>query len=218
MTRVRGRSPAAHDLRRSEVIRVATELATSGGPDAVQMREVARLADVSLATLYKIARSKLALLYLVMVEQVRQLDVYSAVHPTGGTTRGDRVARTLLRAFRAIRTQPKLGQAVFSVFTGGGDFLDQLIADGVSVGDEHRSMHEILRRAIAEDGSIVDAWDAAMIDVCVQTWNSTVEMWLGGSRTTQECRELIDFVAHLLDNRPAGALGPIPTSWADRTG
>src|SRR5207247_454894 len=66
----RARNQAA---RRQRVIEAAVALASDGGYDAVQMRDVAGRADVALGTLYRYFPSKDHLLIAALAEQVTAL-------------------------------------------------------------------------------------------------------------------------------------------------
>jgi AcrR family transcriptional regulator len=58
--------PASQLARRERILDAAVELASDGGYDAVQMREVADRADVALGTLYRYFPSKVHLLVSAM--------------------------------------------------------------------------------------------------------------------------------------------------------
>lgn len=96
------RGPEAKAFRAERVVREARRLASTGGYDAVQMREVAKRADVSLVTLYRYYPSKddliLAMLYAdlaILRQQVLE------GHAQQGSPR-DRVAAVYVHVFRAM--------------------------------------------------------------------------------------------------------------------
>src|SRR2546423_5352817 len=63
----------AQRARRRRILRAAADLATEGGFDAVQMREVAERADVALGTLYRYFPSKIHLLVSVLADEMEAL-------------------------------------------------------------------------------------------------------------------------------------------------
>src|SRR5690349_11472640 len=77
------RSQAA---RRRRVLDATLRLASEGGFDAVQMRDVAAAADVALGTVYRYFSSKERLLLEAMAEQQADLRTYLQSHPAPGAT------------------------------------------------------------------------------------------------------------------------------------
>src|ERR687883_441125 len=65
-----GLATDAQRARRRRILAAAAELATEGGFDAVQMREVAERADVALGTLYRYFPSKIHLLVNVLADEM----------------------------------------------------------------------------------------------------------------------------------------------------
>src|SRR6516162_6199076 len=77
--------------RRRRVLDATLRLASEGGFDAVQMRDVAAAADVALGTVYRYFSSKERLLLEAMVEQQADLRAYIETHPLEGATAPERV-------------------------------------------------------------------------------------------------------------------------------
>src|SRR5438876_8814514 len=98
----RARNQAA---RRQRVIEAAMALASEGGYDAVQMREVAADADVALGTLYRYFPSKDHLLISAMVDQIEAMRERLGGRPPSGDTPVERVIDVLGRATRAFTRQ-----------------------------------------------------------------------------------------------------------------
>ena len=61
-------SAAEQAERRTRIIDAVLKLATEGGYDAVQLREISRLADVSLRTIYKYCGSRDNLLLQALIK------------------------------------------------------------------------------------------------------------------------------------------------------
>jgi len=94
--------------RRDWIVQAATELASEGGYDAVQMREVSARANVALGTLYRYFSSKDQLLVAVMGHWAKELQSQIAARPLRGETEADRVTEVLRRAARALQEAPEL--------------------------------------------------------------------------------------------------------------
>src|SRR5881275_3239590 len=98
----------AQRARRRRILRAAADLATEGGFDAVQMREVADRADVALGTLYRYFPSKVHLLVSAMAQELAAMR--STVRPrsaAGGGGAPDRVFRVVVNVTRALgRNRP----------------------------------------------------------------------------------------------------------------
>ena len=94
--------------RREWIVQAATELASEGGYDAVQMREVSARANVALGTLYRYFSSKDQLLVAVMGYWARELEAQIQARPPKGETLADRVTDVLRRAARAMQEAPEL--------------------------------------------------------------------------------------------------------------
>ncbi len=103
--------------RRQRVIATALELATEGGYDAVQMRDVAARANVALGTIYRYFASKDHLLAAALVEWVNDLERRVNLRPPLGDTTAERVVEVLLRASRAMEKDPLLSAAVVAALS-----------------------------------------------------------------------------------------------------
>ena len=103
-------TPAQHD-RRERILDCATAALRAGG-DALQMKELAQCADVSLATLYRYFPAKDHVLLAVTLSRYqRALARIQAEAPLPGTVR-ERVTSHLLREFAAGQREPRLTGAL----------------------------------------------------------------------------------------------------------
>src|SRR5438132_933877 len=93
------------------VIEAAISLATKGGYDAVQMRDVAAEARVALGTLYRYFPSKDQLLVAALNEWAENLRDKQRARPQKGATKADRVAGVLRGTVRPMERQRKLSAA-----------------------------------------------------------------------------------------------------------
>src|ERR687887_1901684 len=124
------RGPRARGTVRSALVDAGFELARSGGPDAVVLREVTRMVGVVPNAAYRHFAHRDALLAAVRDEAVRQLarrmadgmsQVRAGAHtPTGARLRLQAVGRAYLEF---ARTEPGLFDTAFTTTdhpTGGG--------------------------------------------------------------------------------------------------
>ncbi|WP_028660503.1 TetR family transcriptional regulator [Nocardioides insulae] len=110
------RTPEARAFRAERVIEVATELATEGGYDGVQMREVARRAPVALATLYRYYPSKDELLRAAIGAQLEALESDITRRPPRQHSASGRAAEAFIRAFHAMGRSRGFAHAAMSSF------------------------------------------------------------------------------------------------------
>src|SRR5436309_1074489 len=110
----RARNQAA---RRQRVIEAATQLASDGGYDAVQMRDVAGRADVALGTLYRYFPSKDHLLIAALYEWASALHRRLTQVPPRGDDDAARVADVVRRASRALEREPRLTAALVTALS-----------------------------------------------------------------------------------------------------
>ena len=97
--------------RRTRVLEAAIELASEGGYDAVQMRDVATRAQVALGTIYRYFSSKDELLAAAFVEWAVAVEQRITARPPRGRTCADRLVDVLRRASRSVERDPNLTAA-----------------------------------------------------------------------------------------------------------
>jgi AcrR family transcriptional regulator len=149
--------------RRDRVIQAAMDLASSGGYDDVQMREVAARADVALGTLYRYFSSKDQLLVAVLAFWAKELQQQIGARPPRGASPADRVSEVLRRAARALDLAPQLTSALVTA-------MSTLSADDPPALEATREVYvtvtEIIRGATREGEEISDA----VIRVLAMVW------------------------------------------------
>ncbi|MEU6483905.1 TetR family transcriptional regulator [Streptomyces sp. NPDC046887] len=179
------------EARRRAILRASAELAGRGGFDAVQMREVAEAADVALGTLYRYFPSKIHLLVAVMQDQLDRLHTTLRKRPPSGERASERVAETLMRAFRALQREPHLAEAMVRALT----FADR----GASA-----EVEAVSRRttAIIVDATGLDrptADQLCAVRVVEHTWYSVLIAWLCGRASLDQVRADIETASLLVD-------------------
>jgi AcrR family transcriptional regulator len=182
------RSQAA---RRRRVLDATLRLASEGGFDAVQMRDVAAAADVALGTVYRYFSSKERLLLEAMAEQQADLRSYLQQHPAPGDTAAERVNNVLRRANRALKRHPDVTAAMVRAF-GSARPEDADIVRRVS-----EIMTDVITTAIHGDAKTSDH-DVHVARVLTLVWNSSLVGWVGGVDPADRVDEDLEIAAHLL--------------------
>ena len=100
--------------RRARVLDAAIALATEGGYDAVQMRDVASRAQVALGTIYRYFASKDHLLAACQLETWRVLERRLDARPLTGDTAADRVIDLFGRLMRPVEREPLQAAALIT--------------------------------------------------------------------------------------------------------
>ena len=148
--------------RRERVLRAALELASEGGYDAVQMRDVAARADVALGTIYRYFSSKDHLLAAAMTQWVADLERRVNQRPAQGDTVAERVMHILRRALRAMDREPRRTSAVVSALCSGDPDAGRLLHEVTD------TQARIMRPAFPDD--IDEATEVALSKVLGHVW------------------------------------------------
>ena len=179
----------AQQARRQRVIDAAIELATEGGYEAVQMRDVAAKADVAMGTVYRYFTSKDHLLAATLVFWIEQLDARLAEQPAKGDTQAARVLDALDRALRAMSRQPKLGAAVFTSLSSPDP------AAVVCQQQITKLMEAIVLRAIGEPAPPDAGERSRMIG---HVWYSAMVGWINGLSSVGRVHDELAVAVRLL--------------------
>ena len=187
------RNPALETAaRRERMIAAAVELATAGGYDAVQMRDVAARAEVALGTLYRHYPSKDHLLLAALTEQAEGLRDRIAQRPPDGLDAAARTSDVLRRASRALARRPQLTAALVTALTAPEP--DTLEAKhGVET-----VLHAIITGAV--DGTTLSDTDG-VVRTLGYVWLAVLSAWVGGSLDEHEMADDLDTAARLLLTR-----------------
>jgi TetR/AcrR family transcriptional regulator, cholesterol catabolism regulator len=186
-------TPAQHG-RRDRILETATVILNAGGEDALQMKELAQRADVSLATLSR---------YEQALARVR-------AEPARAGSMRERVTAHLLREFRAGQREPLLTAALSHAVTETSRTFSSAI-------EQIEGTHLQVIRHVAAAGERLAPWPEAVLPVVADVFNAATRRWLAGmsspARTRAEIRlggRLLDLPEELLDEEP-GPAAPDPT-------
>lgn len=169
---------ASQKERRTRIMRVAGALATEGGWDAVQMREVAQGADVALGTLYRYFPSKEYLLVSMMIDEVQALADRLSVKPPQGAEPVDRVIDVLNRANAALQRRPQATIATIRALVSGNTEI------APAVNETFELMRSIVSAALEPAGSTSERDYTLAIELLTDVWLAALVAWI--SRTADE--------------------------------
>ncbi|MEU8955526.1 TetR family transcriptional regulator [Streptomyces sp. NPDC048518] len=180
------------EARRRRILHASAQLASRGGFDAVQMREVAEAAGVALGTLYRYFPSKVHLLVATMQDQLQHMHTTIRKRPPAGETPAERVAETLMRAFRALQREPHLADAMVRALT----FADR------SVSPEVDTVSRLTTAIILDAMGLTEtptAQQLSAVRVIEHTWHSALITWLSGRASIAQVKIDIETVCRLID-------------------
>jgi TetR/AcrR family transcriptional regulator, cholesterol catabolism regulator len=201
--------------RRGRILHASARLARRGGFDAVQMREVAEASNVALGTLYRYFPSKVHLLVATMEDQLQHLHTTLHKRPPAMDGAAERVAETLMRAFRSLQREPHLADAMVRALT----FADRSVSAEVDTVSR-------LTTAIILDAMRLDTAPSpqqlSAVRVIEHTWHSALITWLSGRASIAQVKIDIETACRLIDltGPPAGGArtGGAQAGGAKRTG
>lgn len=183
---------AAQRDRYDRVLATASSILTVGGGEALQMKDLAQRADVSLATLYRYFPSKdHVLLALSLANYQAALRKVLNEAPRGDTPR-ERVTNHLLREFRAQQRNQPLTAALSNVLTQGGSAYRDIV-------ETIAHMHlQILSHVAAGGGAITDQ-HRRLLPIIIDNFGSAARRFRTGMSSAAEARFQIRVGCHLLD-------------------
>jgi len=176
------------------MLNAAMKLASDGGYEAVQMREVADDAGVALGTLYRYFPSKVHLLVAALASQFEQAEAITERRPIVGDTAHERVMKILGGTTVSLQKQPQLTEAMVRAF---------MFADASVLGEIEQVGNRLTRmiaRAIAgsPDHGEATEEEAAIIRVIADVWMSALVSWANGRSGAAEVEKSIDVAVRLL--------------------
>jgi AcrR family transcriptional regulator len=178
--------------RHDRVIAAATEVLSAGGQEAVQMKDLAQRAEVSLATLYRYFPAKDYVLLAVALSQYRAAwRRVSAEVPRGDTVR-ERVAAHLMRQFRAQQRNQRLTAALAAALAGGGRSYSSIIEAA-----EHTYV-QIVRHVAAGGGTLSEQQEKLLV-VVLDIASAATRRWLAGTYSVADVEAVIEIGCQLLE-------------------
>jgi TetR/AcrR family transcriptional regulator, cholesterol catabolism regulator len=181
---------AAQRDRRKRILDATLALASKGGYDAVQMREVAERADVALGTLYRYFPSKIHLLVGALTVELERMQEKLDRKPIPGDTPADRMLYVLSRATRTMQRDPMLAEAMTRAFM----FADPSAA--AEVNSVARLMEGMLTAAMHDGEPTAD--ERAIARIIGDVWLSNLVAWVTRRASADDVQAHLELAARLL--------------------
>jgi TetR/AcrR family transcriptional regulator, cholesterol catabolism regulator len=176
--------------RQDRILAAAAELGAEKDLERVMMQEVAREADVAIATLYRYFPSKTHLFVGVMADRVRRLAGAETRRTDAGTDPVETVAEVLVRATRAFVRRPRLATAMIQSL----NTADPSVVTDVPLIDA-RITAVLLAAAGLEDP---DEEQLTPFRLLLQTWYGVLQSHLNGQLTADEAESDLRTASRLL--------------------
>jgi TetR/AcrR family transcriptional regulator, cholesterol catabolism regulator len=181
---------AAQRERRKRILDATLALASKGGYDAVQMREVAERADVALGTLYRYFPSKIHLLVSGLAREFEQTKERLDRRPTPGESPYDRMLYVLGRVTRSMQREPLVTEAMTRAFM----FADPSAATEVNA--VAALMEQLLTDAMHDGEPTAD--ERAIARVIGDVWLSNLVAWVTRRASANDVANHLELAARLL--------------------
>ncbi len=181
---------AAQRERRKRILDATLALASRGGYDAVQMREVAERADVALGTLYRYFPSKIHLLVSGLVREFERTREKLNRRPNPGRSAADRVVYVLHQVTRNMQRDPLLTEAITRAFM----FADP--SASAEVNAAAALMEQMLTDAMHPGEPTAD--ERAIARVIGDVWLSNLVAWVTRRASADDVADQLELAARLL--------------------
>lgn len=181
---------AAQNARRKRIIDATIALATKGGYEAVQMREVAERADVALGTLYRYFPSKIHLLVTGLAREFERAQEKMERTKLPGENSYERVLSVLGRTTRTMQRNPQLTEAMTRAFM----FADTSAANEV---DAVAGLTErFFTKAMTDDEPTAE--EKAIARVIADVWLSNLVAWVTRRSSASDVSDRLELTVRLL--------------------
>jgi TetR/AcrR family transcriptional regulator, cholesterol catabolism regulator len=164
----------------------------AGGEDALQMKDLAQRAEVSLATLYRYFPAKDHVLLAILLSRYTSALARVTAEPAPGATPRERVTRHLLREFRAEQREPRLTAALSRVISETSRSYSDVL-------ERVEYLHLRILEHIAGAGQPVSAEQRQLLPVIEAIFGAATRRWLAGVASPAQARLEIRIGCHLLD-------------------
>lgn len=205
--KVNGRTAEAKAFRVERVVKATHDLASAGGYEAVQMREVARVAQTALSTLYKYYASKDELINAAVQAELDSLAEDLLRRPARQRTAEGRAGEVFVRAFQGMVRDPGFAHAAMSVLVTVREYKPDL-GEGPGVSNEITGWSTPFGFIAS-----TQAWgpdhrctpmQARTLGMLEALWTASVVGWLNGYTSVDEVKRRLRLAAkRLLASAPA---------------
>ena len=175
--------------RRKRIVAAALDLASRGGYEAVQMRDVAELAGVALGTLYRYFPSKDELLAHTWADWSHEIEPEMRRNPLRGDTSGARIMDFIRRATAALEREPKIASAL----------LKSLLVPDAGAEAPRAEMIAVMARVVDDELRALPADDREGIrNILGQVWYANLLLWVNGRMPSAQVCENVATACRLL--------------------
>ncbi len=175
--------------RRNRIIAAAIDLASRGGYDAVQMRDVATRADVALGTLYRYFASKELLLAHTWADWSHEIETHMSRRPLRGENNAARIMNFIRRATRALEREPKLASAL----------LKSLLVTDPGADKPRAEMIAVMARVVDyELRAMAPADRVGIREILGQVWYANLLLWVNDRMPTAQVYKNMTTACRLL--------------------
>jgi TetR/AcrR family transcriptional regulator, cholesterol catabolism regulator len=175
--------------RRKRIVATALDLASRGGYEAVQMRDVAARSGVALGTLYRYFASKDQLLAQTWADWSHEIEAHMSRHPLRGETRAERITDFIRRATRALEREPKLASAL----------LKSLLVPDAGAEEPRAEMSAVMARVVDDELRALAPDDRDGIrDILGQVWYANLLLWVNDRIPAERVYENMTTACRLL--------------------
>ena len=185
-------STAAQHGRHDRILAAATAMLEAGGEDALQMKDLAQRAEVSLATLYRYFPAKDHVLLGILLSRYSSALARITAETTVGATPRERVTSHLLREFRAQQREPRLTAALSRVLRETSRSYSEVIERA-----EH--LHRQMLEHVAGAGQPISPELRQLLPVVEAIFGAATRRWLAGVSSPAQARFEIRVGCRLLD-------------------
>jgi AcrR family transcriptional regulator len=188
--------PRGQQERRQRILAAANTLLEQGDYDAIQMRDIAREAEVALATIYRYFTSKEHLYAAALLEWAADFRSRGRPSPSGTETDEARLRRLMRRAVRSFERSPQMVR-VITVLESSKD------PNARACFDEFAALNTgALTDALA---STDPATATAIIDTANSVMFTRLRSWSQGRTSIQDVQRHVERTLDLI-------FSPAPTS------
>lgn len=189
------RLSASQAERRRRVVAAAVQLASEGGYEVVQMRDVAARARVALGTIYRYFESKDQMLAAALVDWTTELERRLEQRPPSGPTAEERVVEVVRRASGAIERNQKLSSALVTAVASPDPGIARY------QGEIHEILVRILDRALS---GMQHSHRQGVVRILCNVWFAALIGWVHGWRAVASIGDELEFAGRfLLSGQPA---------------
>ncbi|OHV34643.1 MULTISPECIES: TetR family transcriptional regulator [Pseudofrankia] len=188
----------SQQARRERMLTAALALASRGGYDEVQMREVAEQAGVALGTLYRYFPSKVHLLASALARHLSGLREAVLPQPTGFEDPATRVLAMMNRMVDELSRDRLVAEALIQAMTLASATI------GTEIDDVDEAMIGLIGVAAFGPDHVIDERDKLITNIIGKVFLSDLRYWLGDRMTLDGVRaSLADTVTVVLAGQQA---------------